>query len=95
MNDQAEFEIARGERANQLLSDPLLVEAFEIVEQELTSQWQNSPVRDAEGREKLFLTLRCLQKARAHLTSVLETGVMAKATLVQRAGQTLSSYFSR
>lgn len=95
MNDKTEFEIARGERANQLLTDPLLVEAFGIVEQELTNQWQNSPVRDAEGREKLFLTLKCLQKARAHLTSVLETGVMAKATLAQRAGQTLSSYFNR
>lgn len=95
MNDQAEYEIARGERAHQLLSDPLLVEAFETVEKELHDQWQNSPVRDAEGREKLFLTLKCLQKSRAHLTSVLETGVMAKATLAQRAGQTLSDYFNR
>lgn len=95
MTDKAEFEIARGERANQLLSDPLLSEAFEIVEQELVNQWQNSPARDAEGREKLFLTLKCLHRAKAHLTSVLETGVMAKATLAQRAGQTLSSYFKR
>lgn len=95
MTDQTEYEIARGERAHQLLSDPLLAEAFEIVERELHEQWQNSPARDAEGREKLFLTLKCLQRARLNLVSVVETGVMAKATLAQRAGQTLSSVFSR
>lgn len=95
MTDRTEYEIARGERAHQLLTDPLLVEAFETVEQELHDQWQNSPARDAEGREKLFLTLKCLQRARLNLVSMVETGVMAKATLAQRASQTLSGYFSR
>ncbi len=95
MNDKAEYEIARGERAQQLLNDPLLVEAFETIEKELHDQWQNSPARDAEGREKLFLTLKCLHKMHGHLVNVLESGKMAKATLAQRAGQTLSSAFSR
>lgn len=95
MNDRAEYEIARGERAQQLLTDPLLVESFEAVEQELMQRWQNSPVNDAVGREKLYLTLMCLRTAHRHLNTVLETGVMAKATLAQRAGQTLRSVFSK
>lgn len=93
-----EEEVQRGLDAERLLREPLLVEAFEKLEKEYTRAWQTSPARDAEGREKLFLTLKCLQKSRAHLTSVLETGVMAKATLVQRvqrAGESLSGYFSR
>ena len=95
MDDKTEFEIARGERALQILQEPLLVEAFETIEQELIEQWQKSPVRDVEGREKLYLTLLCLHRVQTHLQSVLETGKIAKATLAQRAGQALSRAFSR
>lgn len=94
MTDKTEAEILRGERALQLLQEPLIVEAFETVERELTEQWQKSPVRDVEGREKLYLTLLCLQKVQGHLVSVLNTGKMAKATLAQRVGQTLNRFSS-
>jgi hypothetical protein len=95
MDDKTEFEIARGERAQQVLREPLLQEAFTEIERELIEQWQNSPVRDVEGREKLYLTLRCLQKLQGHLVSVVETGKVAQATLAQRIGQSLSRAFSR
>lgn len=94
MNDPMEVEILRGERARLLLEDPLIVEAFQTTEQELTDQWLRSPVRDVEGREKLYLTLRCLQKVQGHLTSVMNNGTIAKATLAQRAGRTLRRAFS-
>lgn len=93
MTDTTEREIQRGERARQLLQDELLQEAFATIEKGLTEQWQNSPVRDKEAREKLWLTLRCLKLVHGHLHSTLETGVMAKATLAQRVGQKLSQYF--
>lgn len=95
MDDKTEFEIARGERAQQVLREPLLQEAFETIEKELTEQWQTSPVRDVEGREKLYLTLLCLRKVQRHLESVVETGKVAQATLAQRLGQKLSRTFSR
>lgn len=95
MDDKAEYEIVRGERAAQLLQEPLLVEAFETLQKELTDQWQKSPVRDVEGREKLYLSLLCLQRVQGQLATVLETGKVAKATLAQRAGQTLSRAWNR
>lgn len=94
MTDKTEMEISRGERALQLLREPLLVEAFETIERELTEKWQTSPVRDVEGREKLYLTLLCLKQAQQHLASVVESGKLAQHTLAQRAGQTLRRAFS-
>src|SRR3546814_10799433 len=74
MADRTESEIHRGEQAARLLNEPLMIEAFATIEQELTEQWQNSPARDAEGREKLWLSLKLLHRVRGHLTNVLETG---------------------
>lgn len=93
--DRIEAEILRGERAKQLLEEPLIVEAFQVIEKEYLDQWQNSPARDVEGREALFLMLKCLQRVKGHLTLAMESGMIEKATLAQRAGQTLSRVFSK
>lgn len=92
MIDKTEYEILRGQDAEQLLAHPLLVEAFELIEKELTDQWQNSPARDQAGREKLWLTLRLLKRLQVQIRSVVETGQFAKATLAQRIGQRLNPY---
>jgi hypothetical protein len=93
--DRTETEIMRGERARQLLDEPLIVEAFALIEQEYTQAWRDSPARDTEARELLFLSLKNLAKVKAHLTHVMESGQIAKATLAQRAGRTLKAAFSR
>lgn len=92
--DKTETEILRGERARQLLEEPLIVEAFALIEKEYTQAWLDSPARDVEGREKLFLSIKNLQKVKGHLLQVMERGAFAKATLAQRAGQTLKKAFS-
>jgi hypothetical protein len=93
MIDQTETDIRRGKDAEALLAHPLLVEAFELIEQELTQEWRNSPARDEEAREKLWLTLKCLHKVRGQLQHVVETGQFARMTLAQRVGERLSQYF--
>lgn len=93
--DQLEREIQRGERAAQLLNEPLLVEAFSEIEREYIEQWKNSPARDEAGREKLWLTLKLLHRVHGHLTQTLETGQIAKATLAHRAGEALKAAFSK
>lgn len=90
--DRTEREIQRGERAEQILNDPIFVEAFEETKQELVSQWENSPARDVEGREKLWLSLKLLQKVHGQLSSVMETGQLAKASLAQRVGGMLNPF---
>jgi hypothetical protein len=51
---------------------------------ELTEAWKNSPSRDAEGREKLFLSLKLLGKLRINLESLILDGRMAQKALDER-----------
>lgn len=97
MTDKTEQAIFRGERAQRLLEDELLQEALATIEAEYTEQWKNSPARDAEGREKLFLMVKTVQRFRTELTTVLQTGQLARhnLTLAEKArklGQTLSGF---
>ena len=65
-------------RARGILNDELFVEAFDTLEQNIKDSWFNTSVRDAEARENLWLSLRLLERIGLHLTSIIETGEMAK-----------------
>jgi len=79
-------EIRRGDQADLLLQNPLLVEAFQSIEQELTESWIQSPQRDVEGREKIHLSMCLLRKLRAQIQEVAETGKIARhQSILQQA----------
>jgi hypothetical protein len=65
----------REEHARRLLSDKLFNEAFETLEKNLLNSWR---VSEVEAREQIWLSLRLLERIRLHLTSIVETGDMAK-----------------
>lgn len=71
-------EMQRGQQAKGLLEHPLLLEAFSTIRETYLMQWESSPARDTEGREKIWTYLRQLEALRAHLTTVLQTGQMAE-----------------
>lgn len=68
----------REEHAKRLLSDKLFVEAFDILEKNLLNSWHSSGVSELDAREQIWLSLRLLERIRLHLTSIIETGEMAK-----------------
>ena len=68
----------REEHAKRLLNDPLFVEAFELLEKNLLNSWSSSGVNEIDTREQIWLSLRLLERIRLHLTSIIETGDMAK-----------------
>jgi hypothetical protein len=76
-----EERLHRGSRAKEILENEEFSRAFDLIEQELTQAWKNSPQRDAEGREKLFLALTMLSKVKASLTTTMETGKLALAEI--------------
>jgi len=82
-----EEESRRGDEAARLLQHPLLIEAFELIEQEYTEQWKNSPARDEDGRQSIWLALKNLHKVKGHLEYTMETGKVAKASLLQQAAE--------
>ena len=68
----------REEHAKRLLSDKLFVEAFDTLEKNLLDTWTHSSVDDVDSREQCWLSLRLLERIRLHLTSIIETGNMAR-----------------
>ena len=68
----------REARAKALLSDELFNEAFDTLTKDITDAWNHTGIHDTEARESLWLSLRLLERIRLHLTSIVETGEMAK-----------------
>jgi len=72
-----EKEQQRGHRAKAILEDEIFVEAIQKVSGELDAEWMNSPVRDTEGREKIYMMKKMLNVLLVQLRSVMETGKLA------------------
>jgi len=64
----------RVERAKELLSDPLIVEAFETLESEFTEAWKLTLDSETDKRDRLWLMLRITQRVHGHLQAILEDG---------------------
>ena len=72
-----EKEKQRGLRAKQILEDEIFVETINTIKTNLYQEWINTPIRDSEGREKIFLMTRMFDSLLVQLKSVLETGKLA------------------
>lgn len=72
-------ELHRAAQAQEALDNPLIAEALAAWETEITEAWKSSPLRDAEGRERLRLMLEAAQAFQKHLQSVISTGQMIRA----------------
>ena len=72
---------AKASRAQQLLDDELLVEAFKALEDSYTSAWRATTIEDVSGREKLFLAINIVGKVRDHLTAIVSNGKLAAKEL--------------
>lgn len=75
--ERLDDEIRRAESARQVIDHPLYRESFDTLRTELVQQWETSPAADTEGREKLWLMLKLLERTQAHLMSLMETGKLA------------------
>jgi hypothetical protein len=76
---------AKAARAQGLLDDELLVEAFTSLESAYTRAWRETMIDDVTGREKLFLAINVIGKVRHHLTVIVNNGKLAAAELRQLA----------
>ena len=69
---------ARERNAKRLLQDPLLVESFQVVEQEILDLWKTTGSNDVDQREAFWLALRLLERLKGHIASVVQTGEMER-----------------
>ena len=86
-SDQSGLDQAAGKavRAQELLDNELLAEAFATLEESYTAAWRASPIDDVAGREKLFLAINIVGKVRDHLVAAVANGKLAQAELTELA----------
>lgn len=76
--------IAKADKAQKLLDDPLFVEAFENTRQAIFQKIEATPIRDTEGLTQLRLCLKLLTDVRANLVRVLNDGKVAEFQIQER-----------
>ena len=76
-------ELERARLAEELINNPLWTEAHEEYTRRLKEEWANSPARDAEGREKIWLMLKAAEAAKRHLQEIINTGKLASIQMEQ------------
>ena len=79
-----EQNLYKGSRAREILENEIYQAAFDEIEQELVKAWKQSPLRDAEGREKLHLMLTMLLRVQTCLQNTMDSGKLAEKDLMHK-----------
>ena len=82
-DDPIERDRTRGVRARELLDNELVQEALTTLKDEYVRAWEASPARDSEGRERLWVMVKLVEKFRGHLEQVWDAGKLADDKLVE------------
>ena len=83
--DKLHESISRGARAEALLKNDLLQEAFVRLEQDYIDAWKISPARDNDGRERLWQAVNIVAKVRDHIVKVVNDGKLSQRHLNELA----------
>lgn len=79
---------AKAARAQNLLENELLNEAYEKIEAALILAWTRTPPRDTDGRERCWAAVQANRNHKEYLHSVVNDGKMAAAELKRLAEST-------
>src|SRR5574343_1759152 len=90
-----EQEISRGNLAKVVLDNPIYQEAFSQLREQILREWQESPARDQEGREKLWTSLKLLERTKVNLEQVMETGKLARIQLQEQSAIEKAKQFAK
>jgi len=67
----------RTEHAARLVNDKLFIESWDVLKEQLMSEWHHSQHLDVERREALWLSVKLIDRLRAHYESIVATGKMS------------------
>ena len=74
-------DLARRARAEELLGNELLQEAFAALEARYLEEWRVTQFRDTDARERLWQAVNVLGKVKEHLGRVAADGKLAQRQL--------------
>jgi hypothetical protein len=78
-------DLARRARAEALLQDAILQEAFARLEDRYIEEWRVSQFRDTDARERLWQAVNILHKVKDHLAKIVSDGKLAQREIDQLA----------
>jgi hypothetical protein len=84
-----EEEVVKAGQANEILENEIFKEAVKEIFDALRDARINSPVKDVALREKLWAQEVALESILAKLRLVIETGMMAEKSLLEKAKDAL------
>ncbi|MCC6779775.1 MAG: hypothetical protein IT537_24605 [Hyphomicrobiales bacterium] len=85
-DDKLQAAIARGARAQELVRNELLAEAFAKLEADYVMAWKSWAAADTDGRERLWMAVNVLGKVRDHLVTMVTDGKLAQRQLQDLIG---------
>ena len=71
-------DLARRARAEELLGNELLQEAFAALEARYLEEWRVTQFRDTDARERLWQAVNVLRKVKDHLARIVSDGRLAQ-----------------
>ena len=81
MMDKIETQVREGKRAQVLLNDPLLKQAFEDLLETYKQEIFYTSFTDDDKRRSLWMAYNMVDKIRGHLQSIIEGGQLAQKDL--------------
>jgi hypothetical protein len=79
--DKTETQVREGKRAQVLLNDPLLKQAFEDLLGTYKQEIFNTSFTDDDKRRSLWMAYNMLDKIKGHLITIMESGKLAQKDL--------------
>ena len=83
MNEKEQ--IRRGDEAKRLMAEPLLQEAFDLIEQGILSRMRTVDVGAVEAQRDLIVTLQLLGKVKQHIEQTALTGRFAEEEAARKS----------
>lgn len=88
-------EIIRGAEAENILNNAIYKEAFNKVEEGLVKAILNSALGDEKTHNKIAISLQLLHKINSELTTVMQTGKLAKIQVNETVGEKVKKFVRR
>lgn len=83
MSEKLEDEVRAGQDATYLIEHPIYTGTINKLRSDIEREWRHSPARDADGRERLWVMLKLLERVDQHIKSIAQTGKLAAGQLAK------------
>jgi hypothetical protein len=82
MNEgKARDAVLRAEKAEALLRNELLTDAFDYLEKQFIQAWRSSGIGEAEDRERIYQLSQNLEALKGYFQTVISDGKMAQSQI--------------